>query len=205
MKPLHINLLVLFSILLPGFLFAQDDASLTEDSKPKANVPQGEIKGPFTWSSTIYPGTVREYWLYLPKQYDASKPTCSIIVQDGLNCAESWKLPTVMDNLIHKKEIPVMIGIFINWGRVEAGGENLVRFNRSFEYDGMGDRYARFLLEEIIPEVSKSYNLSKDPNDRMLAGQSSGAICALSGCGDQLTRTFVEQHESSHCSHDCRF
>ncbi len=185
MKSTFQNLLLVLALLIPTFTFGQTDLPIHEDSKVKAGVPTGEIKGPFQWTSTIYPGTTREYWLYVPKQYDASKPTCSIIVQDGLNCAESWKLPIVMDNLIHKKEIPVMIGIFINWGKVEAGADNHVRFNRSFEYDGMGDRYARFLLEEIIPEISKSYNLSKNPNDRMLAGQSSGAICAFNAAWER--------------------
>lgn len=185
MKSTLQNVLILLSFLLPILTLAQNDPPLGEDSKTKSGVPTGEIKGPFTWSSSIYPGTTREYWIYVPKQYDASKPTCSVIVQDGLNCAESWKLPTVLDNLIHKKEIPVMIGIFVTWGKVEAGPDNHVRYNRSFEYDGMGDRYARFLLEEIIPEVSKTYNLSKDPNDRMLAGQSSGAICAFNAAWER--------------------
>jgi enterochelin esterase-like enzyme len=143
-------------------------------------IPKGEIKGPFTWESKIYPGTIRDYWIYVPKQYETSKPTCTMIVQDGLNRANDWKLTGVLDSLIATKEIPVIVGIFIDHGRVPAtGNDNLPRFNRSLEYDALGDRYSRFLIEEIIPEVSKSYNLSKDPNDRSIAGASSGAICAL--------------------------
>jgi predicted esterase len=85
-----------------------------------------------------------------------------------------------MDNLIHKQEMPVTIGIFVNPGIVPPLGDNTQpRFNRSFEYDSMGDRYARFLLEEILPAAGTSYNLSSDPNDRAIAGASSGAICAL--------------------------
>ncbi|CAN5390585.1 SMP-30/gluconolactonase/LRE family protein [soil metagenome] len=140
----------------------------------------GEIKGPFIWKSKIYPGTEREYWLYLPAQYDAAKPACVIVVEDGLGRANEWKLPTVLDSLIALNQIPVMIGIFIDHGKVpSAGSDNYPRFNRSFEYDALGDRHARFLIEEILPEVGSKYNLSKDPNDRSISGASSGAIAAF--------------------------
>lgn len=144
------------------------------------NYPAGEIKGPFVWKSKIYPGTERNYWLYVPRQYDATKPACTMVVQDGLSRATGWKLPTVLDSLIALKEIPVIIGIFIDHGKVpSAGADNYPRFNRSLEYDAMGDSYARFLIEEIYPEVSKTYSLSNNPNDRSIAGASSGAICAF--------------------------
>jgi len=167
------------------FLLVQNTVSLaapelTADSSPQANVPQGKVLGPFEWKSTLYPGTVRDYWLYVPQQYGATQPACVFVVQDGLGRANAWKLPTVLDNLIHKKEIPVQIGIFISPGVVPAPHDQAQpRFNRSFEYDALGDRYANFLLDEILPEVSKKYSLSTDPNDRAIAGASSGAICAL--------------------------
>src|SRR5262249_47677876 len=89
--------------------------------------------------------------------------------------------PLVLDNLIHKGEMPVTIGIFINPGVLPAlsSASQQNRFNRSLEYDGLGDRYARFLIEEILPEVAKSYNVSGKPDDRGLAGQSSGGIAAF--------------------------
>ncbi|HWL10606.1 MAG TPA: SMP-30/gluconolactonase/LRE family protein [Planctomicrobium sp.] len=156
------------------------DVVLTEDSKPQEGVPKGEVVGPISWESKIFPGTVRNYWIYLPAQYDANKKTCVLVLQDGLRFAEGWKVPTVLDNLIHKKEIPVQIGIFIEPGVVPAvNDQSQPRFNRSFEYDSVGDRYARFLVEEILPEVQKKYNLSDDPNDRAIGGSSSGAICAF--------------------------
>ncbi len=156
------------------------------DSLPQQGVPKGEVKGPFEWKSKIYPGTVRNYWLYIPAQYDPGKPACQMIVQDGWGRARGWKLPTVMDNLIHKKQMPVTIGIFISPGVVPAPNENAVaRYNRSFEYDALGDRYARFLLEEILPAVGKEYNLSSDPNDRAIAGSSSGAICAFTAAWER--------------------
>ncbi|MEO1653854.1 MAG: alpha/beta hydrolase-fold protein, partial [Bacteroidota bacterium] len=132
------------------------------------------------------PGTSRNYWVYVPQQYDASQPACLIIVQDGelyLN-GVAWTpgiAPTVvLDNLIHQKEIPVTIGLFINPGNKGPGtpywgGTN----NRSFEYDSVTDLYARFLLEEILPALKKKYNITDDPKGRILMGYSSGAICAF--------------------------
>ena len=140
----------------------------------------GTIKGPFLWSSKIYPGTQRNYWVYVPKEYNAERPACVMVVQDGLSRATGWRLPVVLDSMIAAKQIPVMIGIFIDPGTVRSDDtSSYPRFNRSFEYDAMGDRYARFLIEELIPEVSRSYNLSTNPNDRSIAGASSGAICAF--------------------------
>lgn len=151
-----------------------------------SKIPNGEIKGPYSWTSLIYPGTERDYWLYIPAQYDASQPACVMVVQDGLHRAEQWRLPTLMDELIHGKEMPVTIGIFIDPGVVPAPDEHSeARYNRSFEYDGLGDRYARFVLEEILPAVGKDYALSDDPNDRMIAGASSGAICAFNAAWER--------------------
>lgn len=161
-------------------LVAQDENALTADSSYHDGVPKGEVLGPFQWKSKIFPGTVRDYWLYVPQQYKSDQPACVLVVQDGWGRAKGWRLPQVLDNLIHKKEIPVQIGIFISPGVVPAANENAQpRFNRSFEYDSLGDRYARFLIEEILPEVKKNYQLSDDPNDRAIAGSSSGAIAAF--------------------------
>ena len=148
--------------------------------------PAGDISGPFPLKSNIYPGTERDYWLYVPKQYDKAKPACVMIVQDGLSCAKGWNLPAVLDSMIAAKAIPVTIGIFIDHGKVPATTTgSYPRYNRSFEYDGMGDRYARFLLEEMLPLVARSYNISNDPNDRLIAGASSGAICAFNAAWEK--------------------
>lgn len=141
---------------------------------------QSRIEGPFSLQSEIYPQTERDYWLYIPAQYDPAKAACVMVVQDGLGRAEGWRLPQVLDSLIALGKIPVTIGIFVDHGKVPAiDSTAFPRYNRSFEYDALGDRYARFLLEELLPEVSKSYSLSNDPNDRCVAGASSGGICAF--------------------------
>ena len=156
------------------------------EARKQAGVPEGKVLGPFDFESKIFPGTSRQYHLYVPEQYDASKPTPVLIVQDGVNRARGWKLPQILDNLIHAEEVPAMIGVFVQPGIVKsekAGSQP--RFNRSFEYDSLGDRYARFLLEELLPKVSQDYNLSQDPNDRALAGASSGGICAFNAAWER--------------------
>ncbi len=151
-----------------------------------SQIPKGQIKGPFKFYSTIYPGTERNYWMYVPAQYDASKPANCMIVQDGLSRANGWHLSEYLDTLIAEGKIPPIIGIYIDHGKVPSQDTvDYPRFNRSFEYDGLGDRYARFLIEEILPEIKKSYNISDDPNDRALAGASSGAICAFNAAWER--------------------
>jgi gluconolactonase len=182
-------------IALLGGLWAPSSRDIaaqeeTYETPPEAQkqegVPEGKVLGPFDFRSNIYAGTERQYWIYVPAQYDAEKPACSLIVQDGLNRANGWRLPTICDNLIHANEMPVTIGIFVSPGIVPATKDDAQpRFNRSFEYDSLGDRYARFLLEELIPEVAKTYNLSTNPNDRALAGASSGGICAFNAAWER--------------------
>lgn len=159
---------------------AQENYPEHPDSVIKEGVPKGEVLGPFPFESKIFPGTKRNYFVYVPKQYDSQKPACLMVTQDGLGMANQWRLPVVMDNLIHSGEMPVTLGLFIEHGIVPASNEKAQpRFNRSYEYDSLGDRYARFLIDELLPEVKKTYNISDDPSDRAIAGASSGAICAF--------------------------
>ncbi|NOS68342.1 MAG: gluconolactonase [Verrucomicrobia bacterium] len=178
-------------------VFAQTDYPLTEDSKPQAGVQQGELQK-FTFDqSNIFPGTTREVSVYLPRQYDATTPACVYVGQDG----GGFNATTVFDNLIARKEIPVLIGVFIKPGVVKAADTNsLDRFNRSLEYDGLGPDYARFVLTEIFPAVEKlktadgrTVRLSTNGNDRCIGGASSGAICAFTAVWerpDAFSRVF---------------
>src|SRR5687767_11610619 len=134
--------------------------------------PKGEVTKYSFDRSRIFPGTVRDYWVYVPKQYDPAKPACVYVGQDGVG----FKAPEAFDKLIAAKEMPVTIGVFVMHGRVKAqSNEALDRYNRSYEYDGLGDHYARFLLDELFPEVEKKTAsdgrpivLSKDGNDRAI-------------------------------------
>ena len=171
----------LFYLLAAGIL-AADEYTLGPDSQRHDGVPRGSVTQ-YSWTSKTYPGTVRDYWVYVPAQYDAAKPAAVMIFQDGGGFVKEdggWRVPVVFDNLIQQKAMPVTIGIFINPGVLNAlSPEQQSRFNRSYEYDGLGGRYAKFLIEEIIPEVAKKFNLSKNPNDYGVAGSSSGGIASF--------------------------
>jgi sugar lactone lactonase YvrE/S-formylglutathione hydrolase FrmB len=168
---------------------------------PAADPPTGEITKHTFADSKIFPGTTRDYWVYVPKQYDGKTPACLWVNQDGvqfgavkLNQQQTAAAgPGVFDQLIESKEMPVTIGVFVRPGEVPALNSNaLQRFNRSYEYDGLGDTYARFLIEELLPAVEKlktadgrEIKLSKNPNDRAIAGASSGAICAFTAAWER--------------------
>lgn len=194
-----LSLLCLF-YFFPLLLLAQTPESypVHPDTQPQDGVPKGEVLK-FTFeTSKIFPGTWREYWVYVPAQYQPSQPACVYINQDGIQ----WQAPAVFDNLIHKKEMPVTIGVFVMHGRVKTANPDaaLDRFNRSFEYDGLGDNYARFLLEELLPDVEtrkasdgRAIHLSQNGNDRAIGGSSSGAVCAFTAAWerpDAFSRVF---------------
>jgi gluconolactonase len=149
---------------------------LTPDSERQGGVPQGRIESSKFTSTKWYPGTVRDLRVYIPAQYDPKTPACVLVMQDG----GGYRIETVLDALIARGEVPVTIGIFLTPGVVPAKDDtSLPRYNRSFEYDSPTDTYVRFLLDEVLPEVGKKYNLSASPNDRAIAGASSGGIAAF--------------------------
>ena len=195
-RPMKIRLLPAL-LLGAAQLIAQDAAPasasprklgeypLTADSLPQAGVPQGKLAGPFEWNSKIIGGTVRRYWVYVPAQYTGEKPACLLVFQDGqraLNPKGPLRVDQVLENLIAKKDIPVTIGLFITPGslsdhypdNLDLGNPD----NRANEYDALNDAYARMLIEELIPELRKTYRITDDPMGRVIGGTSSGAICA---------------------------
>ena len=181
-----------FSLLVIPALRGADDYKPGPDSLPQPGVPKGEtIKGVFD-QSKIFPGTTRDYTVYLPQQLVRTKPAPVMVLQDG----GGFSAPTVFDNLIHKLEIPTLVGVFVMHGRVKAPNTNaLDRFNRSYEYDGLGDAYARFLLEELLPFIAAKHGvtLSTNGTDRAIGGASSGAIAAFTAAWerpDAFTRVF---------------
>jgi len=159
---------------------------LGPDSLPQAGVPKGRLEGPLLFKSQIITNTVRRYWIYVPAQYTSDKAANVLVFQDGqraTNPEGALRVPQVLENLIHKGDIPVTIGIFITPGqRGDDYPDDLAMRNpnnRAAEYDSLSDSYARFICEEMLPEVGKKYNLTKDPERRAIGGTSSGAICAF--------------------------
>ena len=122
----------------------------------------------------------------MPAQYQADRPANLLVFQDGqraTNPEGALRVPQVLENLVHKREIPVTIGVFVTPGHLAATYPDDLGMrnpnNRAAEYDSLGDAYARFLIDELLPEVGKSYNLTTDPERRAIGGASSGAICAF--------------------------
>jgi enterochelin esterase-like enzyme len=155
----------------------------TRDSERQGDCPRGEVRRGL-FRSQIFSGTARDYWLYVPAQYRAGAPAALMVFQDGhLYVAEDgpFRTPIVFDNLIHRGDMPVTIGLFINPGH---GGKSppdspWQSDNRSYEYDSLTEKYSRFLIEEMIPEIEQSVEISPDPRQRAICGMSSGGICAF--------------------------
>ncbi len=168
------------------------------DSYAKPGVPQGKLSEKMVHKSKIYDGMLSDWWIYAPAQYDASKPAALTVWQDGqghISRTGGPRTMNVVDNLIHQGRIPVMIQVFISPGDIAAAagtptysfvsnfskttGRTLKDSMRSVEYDTVTGRYARFLREEIIPEVASKYNIRKDAYSHGIQGSSSGAIAAF--------------------------
>ncbi len=154
-------------------------------AQENANVPHGRLEKMPAWESKVFPGTVRDWWIYVPAQVDGKVPAAVMVFQDGhdyVNPKGHWRVPTVFDNLIARGDMPPTVGVFVNPGHEVAKGpleKAWKASNRGLEYDSLGDRYARLLLEEILPEVSQRYPISSDPAMRAIGGASSGASCAF--------------------------
>jgi enterochelin esterase family protein len=167
-------------------------------SYPLPGVPMGKLSDPIEHTSRIYEGMKSQYWVYVPAQYDAATAAAVMVFEDGAAYIErdgNNPALNVIDNLIAQKKIPVMICVFINPGDIaDAPGSPTFKFvrahadkwdrsmkdaMRSTEYDTVSDRYARFLRDEILAEVSTKYNLRKDAYSHAITGLSSGGICSF--------------------------
>ena len=185
MKPLTALVLTLFWTALtcaqeaPKYAFGPDSFI--------QNVPQGEIMQGEILESKTFPGTVRRYSVYVPKQYDPEKPAALMVFQDGHayeNRQGSYRAPVVMDNLIARGEMPVTIGVFVDPGHKKSAlpekrGWRPQPENRANEYDTLSDAYATFLLDEVLPPVLEKYNIDSNPERWAICGASSGGICAF--------------------------
>lgn len=159
---------------------------LAPEHFPHDDVPRGRLEGPFEFKGSAIPGTVRRYWIFVPAQYSAERAANLLVFHDGqraLNPTGPLRVNQVLENLIHQKDIPVTIGVFITPGNTgETYPDNLGMSNpnhRAQEYDALNDAYSRLLIDELLPEVAKKYRITDDPEKRAIGGTSSGAICAF--------------------------
>jgi enterochelin esterase-like enzyme len=143
------------------------------DSYPQPGVPRGTILE-YEWdASHVFPGTTRRYRVYVPAQYTPSEPASLMVFQDGhmyLDPEGEIRAAFVFDNLIHRGEMPVTIGVFVDPGEPE---------NRNVEYDAFSDAYATFLLTEILPKVRDRHRITDDADQWAIGGGSSGGSCAF--------------------------
>jgi hypothetical protein len=163
------------------------DYPLPPEALPQAGIPRGTLEGPLLFRSRVIPNTVREYWIFVPAQYAADRPPANLLVfQDGQRATNPngpLRVQQVLENLVGRGDIPVTIGLFVTPGQVgDAYPGSLGMGNpdhRAEEYDSLSDDYSQMLITELLPEVQRRYSISPDPWKRIIAGTSSGAICAF--------------------------
>lgn len=171
-------------------LASAEDPAPGPDSKKQPGVPEGKVTKYSHNESKVFPGTVRDYWVYVPAQYDGKTPACVMVFQDGAgyqDITKDFKVPIVFDNLIARKEMPITVGIFVNPGSIPAtDGKGMGRSNRSFEYDTLSPDYAKFIETEILPAVEGTgLKLRQDAAGRGICGISSGGICAFTAAWER--------------------
>lgn len=161
---------------------------LGPDSLQQEGVPAGKLLGPFSLDSTnAFPGTTRKYWVYVPSQYVEKEPAALMVFQDGHTYFKpdgDWRIPTVFDNLIYRREMPVTLAVFINPGNTPQQQESSDKNwgdgtnNRGLEYNALDNKYATLICDELLPKLRESWRISDRPEDHAIGGTSSGAIAA---------------------------
>jgi len=174
---------------LPVFAAGEDAFyRLGPDSLSQAGVPKGKLIGPLHLPSQVFTNATHTYWIYVPAQYDAKQPAGLMIFQDGsamIATNGDMRVPNVLDNLMWRREIPVLITVFISPGILPGQPEPSPaswgdgRSLRGQEYNEVTNRYARVIIDELMPVITSQYNISPDPDLHAIAGSSSGAIAAF--------------------------
>ena len=194
MRPRHFLPFLLLPFALTAGLFAADGFKATPDHSPQPGVPTGKLVQMPALQSKLYPGTTRDWWIYVPAGYKPDGSAALMVFQDGRNYHNPtghWRVPIVFENLIARGEMPVTVAVMVNPGNDPTRPANPAKkagtpfSNRGLEYDSLGDRYVRMLLEEILPEVEKQYPVSKDPTLRAISGSSSGGIAAFTAAWER--------------------
>ncbi len=150
---------------------------LGPDSLVQRGVPKGTVSGPFTLPTTVFPGVEHDYWVYVPAGYDGQADVSLMVFNDGATYLQAdgyYRAVNVLDNLIHRRELPPMIAVFVDPGKLADGTSR-----RQAEYDPVNDAYSRVVVGELLPKLYAQYRISRDPDRHGIAGWSSGAIAAF--------------------------
>jgi enterochelin esterase family protein len=170
--------LVTFTALFVALLLGSGTALATP--------AQGRLEGPFEFHSQVLAGTVRRYWVFVPPGYDPAVAASLLVFQDGQRATNPdgpLRVQQVLEQLVAEGALPPTIGVFVTPGNLsEHYPDNLGMSNpdhRAAEYDSLSDNYSRMLLDELLPQIGRSYRISEDPAQRVIGGTSSGAIAAF--------------------------
>jgi enterochelin esterase-like enzyme len=115
--------------------------------------------------STAFGGS-RDIQVYLPARFRRTRRYPLLVVHDGRDYLSFANLQTVLDNLIHRLELPPLIAALIQSP------------DRMREY-AADERHARFLVEDLLPQMEEAYPLVKHASARALCGASFGAVASL--------------------------
>ena len=181
-----------------SLMYSYDVAGYNLDSYPRAGVPRGTMSKKRTMVSKHYPDMTADHWVYASPGVDPSRPSPVMVWQDGeaMTGAKDlvrMRLAIVAENLVDQKLIPPMIHVLISPGTGPAGAGGARASMRGVQYSEVSDRYGRYLLEEILPDVEKIYRLRKDGYSRAIGGLSAGGICAFNTAWhfpDQFSRVY---------------
>jgi enterochelin esterase-like enzyme len=118
------------------------------------------------WVDSAAFGDKRKVLLYLPARFRRSRRYALLFVHDGFDYLQYTGMRAILDNLIHRLEIPELIVCFANSP------------NRLTEYAN-DPRHARFVTEDVVPLLESRLPLMGTPAGRALMGASFGAIASL--------------------------
>jgi enterochelin esterase family protein len=132
---------------------------------PSQEARPGRIEELHFYSDTFAAG--RRVLLYLPARYRSRGRYPLLIVHDGEDYLHYAQLQTVLDNLIHRREVaPLIVAL-------TQADDRLVEY-------AADPRHARFLSEELVPQLTRKLAVSDEPRGRGLMGASFGAVASLS-------------------------
>lgn len=163
---------------------ATAEPALPAEAAEQPGVPKGTVTAGHHVGTQIWPGVERDYWVYVPAQYDAARPANLMVCQDGRSYLDRTKAATVLDNLIAGGDLKPTVGLFVQPGDL-PGLPKDSRGNRSLEYDNVDDAYVRFLLDELMPQALAGLAITGDPAGRAICGMSSGGICAFNAAWER--------------------
>lgn len=109
-----------------------------------------------------------ELSVYLPAGYTPQSALPLLIFFDGEQYVDELHTPELLDRLVAARAIAPLIAVFVH---------NATPSSREQELP-CNPRFARFVVEELLPHVWGQYAVSRDPREVGLAGSSFGGLAA---------------------------